>query len=112
MEADEIRALRKRLGLTMGKLAEMLGVPQATVIQWEHAERFPTKADVAKLETLAREEGATLAKHGTAEAAQSIFAPFLAEGDLWVLFRKLLFHPELRKRALDLAASYEDPADR
>lgn len=109
MEAGEIRALRKRLGLTMGKLAEMLGVPQATVIQWEHAEGFPTKAHVAKLEALARGDGGTQAKQ---EASQSVFAPFLADVDLWVLFRKLLFHPELRKRVLELAASYEDPADR
>ncbi len=109
MEADEIRALRKRLGLTMGQLGEKLGVPQATVIQWEHGERFPTKAHVAKLEALAREESV---KPARAEETASIYAPFLAEDGLWVLLRKLLFHPELRKRVLDLAASYDDPARR
>ncbi|MBI2895617.1 MAG: helix-turn-helix transcriptional regulator [Deltaproteobacteria bacterium] len=112
MEADEITALRKRLGLTMGQLGEKLGVPQATVIQWEHAERFPTKAHVAKLKALASDEGGSAAKRAQADAAASIYAPFLAEDDLWVLLRKLLFHPELRKRALDLAASFPDPAGR
>jgi transcriptional regulator with XRE-family HTH domain len=110
LEADDIRALRKRLGLSMGQLGEKLGVPQALIIQWEHGDGFPTKAHVARLEKLARGEDPLAGKRSRKATPGSFYAPILADESFAVLLRKLLFHEELRARALELAAEYDDPA--
>ena len=108
MEADEIRALRKRLKLTMAQLGDKLGVPQATVIQWELGERFPTKAHVQKMRALENQSPDAPAAKPT--PGESVWAPFLGAPEFGALLRKLLVHPELRARALELAREYSDPA--
>lgn len=110
MEAGEIRALRVRLRLTMAQLGAKLGVTQTTVTEWELGEKFPTKAHVSKLRALEAKADSPGESPPVDEAA--LWAPFLAEKEFAALLRKLLFHPELRRKALELAARYKDPADR
>jgi transcriptional regulator with XRE-family HTH domain len=110
LEAGEIRALRVRLKLTMAQLGEKLGVSQSTVTQWELGERFPTKVHVGKLRALEKEQESTVKNAPRDEDA--LWAPFLGTPEFASLLRKLLFHPALRQRALELAAAYADPAAR
>lgn len=110
LEAGEIRALRVRLKLTMAQLGEKIGVPQSTVTQWELGERFPTKAHVGKLRALEQELGTTV--KSPPSDADALWAPFLGSPEFAGLLRKLLFHPELRAKAIELAAAYPDPATR
>jgi len=110
LEAGEIRALRVRLKLTMAQLGAKIGVPQSTVTQWELGERFPTKAHVGKLRAL--EKGLESTGETPPHDDAVLWAPFLASPEFAGLIRKLLFHPELRRKALELAASYSDPATR
>jgi transcriptional regulator with XRE-family HTH domain len=110
LEAAEIRALRVRLKMTMAQLGEKVGVSQSLVTQWESGERFPTKAHVTKLLALAGEAPSSKETERVEDAA--LYAPFLATPEFASLLRKLLFHPELRAKALELAKSYADPATR
>jgi transcriptional regulator with XRE-family HTH domain len=41
MNAKQISALRKKLGLTQSELARKLGVNRAAVCQWEHGSQTP-----------------------------------------------------------------------
>ena len=109
MEAGEIRALRVRLKLTMAQLGEKVGVSQSTITAWESGEKFATKEHVDKLRALDEGSESTAKKPPLDEAA--VWAPFLASPEFAALLRKLLFHPELRRKALALAATYRDPAD-
>lgn len=49
MTADEIRALRARLGLTQVEFAHALGVTPATVSRWENGTAAPSKLALAML---------------------------------------------------------------
>lgn len=109
MEAGEIRALRVRLKLTMAQLGEKVGVSQSTITAWESGERFPTKEHADKLRALDEGAGSTVKRPPLDEAA--LWAPFLASPEFATLLRKLLFHPELRRKAQELAATYRDPAE-
>jgi len=109
LEAGEIRALRQRLKLTMAQLGAHLGVSGSTVTAWEHGDQFPTKAHVDKLRALEK-DGAIREKPAKRDEA-ALAAPFLADPAFAALLRKLLFHPELRHKALELSSSYRDPAD-
>lgn len=51
--ADWIRALRKRLGLTQGQLAERLGVTFVTVSRWENSQARPSRLSLKALTALA-----------------------------------------------------------
>ena len=44
MNAQEIRELRQRLGLTQIELAERLGTSQRVVTRWENGEHKPIRA--------------------------------------------------------------------
>lgn len=65
MTPEEIKLLRKRLGLTQADLARRLNVPQSSISEWETAEHQPTGAALAAIRALAEggigeEEGAYL----------------------------------------------------
>lgn len=57
---DEIKALRKQLGLSQEALAEKLGVSFSTVNRWERGHRAPTKLALLRLEALARGRSSVL----------------------------------------------------
>lgn len=57
MNSQEIRALRKALGLTQDKLAQKLGVTPFTVRRWEAGGARPQPYWKAKLERLAKRIG-------------------------------------------------------
>lgn len=54
MDADEIKALRDKLGLTQAKLAERLGVSPAQVCKYESGQRTPGGAVKILLGRLAK----------------------------------------------------------
>ena len=56
-DADKVRALRKRLGLTQKELAGELGTRQATISEWEHGLYQPRGASVRMLGLLAERTG-------------------------------------------------------
>jgi transcriptional regulator with XRE-family HTH domain len=104
---DEIKALRKELACTAKELAAALGLDQATVLAWEKAERFPTKAYVDQMAALrAKGPGAVPRKaKGAADPMQS-----LADPQVWELFRKIAANKTLRDQVAKLAEKYPDPA--
>lgn len=53
MTDDDIRALRRDLGLTQAKLAELLGVTPAVVSRWENGHAKPTNSNRKQLLLLA-----------------------------------------------------------
>lgn len=57
---EEIKALRKQLGLSQEALAEKLGVSFSTVNRWERGHRAPTKLALLRLEALARGRSSVL----------------------------------------------------
>jgi transcriptional regulator with XRE-family HTH domain len=106
---DEIKALRKELSCTAKELAAALGVEQATVLAWEKAELFPTKAFVDRMNLLrAKGPGAVPRKSRGSDGGN----PFksLADPQLWELFRKMAAHKKLRDEVAKLAEGYPDPA--
>ena len=52
MPGNEIRKLRKRLGLTQQQLADKLGVDRTTVSRWERGEVEPSPMAERQLEEL------------------------------------------------------------
>lgn len=54
MTAEEIRALRKALGLTQRQLADKVGVHESAVSQWERGARKPGKWSLHQLSRLAK----------------------------------------------------------
>jgi transcriptional regulator with XRE-family HTH domain len=105
---EDIKALRKDLACTAKELAAALGIEQATVLSWEKAELFPTKAFVDRMNELrAKGPGSIPRKARGAEPA-----PMKALGDpqVWELFRKILAHKKLRDEVAKLAERYADPA--
>lgn len=56
-DAQRVRALRKRLGLTQSQLAEELGTRQATVSEWENGLYQPRGASARLLTLLAERAG-------------------------------------------------------
>jgi transcriptional regulator with XRE-family HTH domain len=109
MTSDEIKALRAELKCTAKELAGALGLEQATVMQWESGELFPTRKNVEQMEALrARGPGAIPRK---AKGAQPSPMKVLADPGLWEIVRKLVAHKKLRDEVGKLAASYPDPAE-
>lgn len=53
---EQLKALRKRRGLSQAKLAEIIGVEQPTVQRWESGNRMP---DLESLDALAKALGVT-----------------------------------------------------
>lgn len=105
---DEIKALRKDLACTAKELAAALGIEQATVLAWEKAELFPTKAYVDRMNELrAKGPGAVPRK---AKGAEPPLGKSLADPQVWELLRKLAAHKRLRDEVAKLAEKYPDPA--
>jgi transcriptional regulator with XRE-family HTH domain len=104
---DEVKALRKELGCTARELAASIGVDQATVLSWEKAQLFPTKAYVDRMEEL-RQKGpgavVRIAK-GAVDPMKS-----LADPQVWQLLRKIAVHKKLREEVAKLAERYPDPS--
>lgn len=107
MTPDDIRALRKELGCSTRELATRLGVEQSTIIAWEKADLFPTKAMVAKMTSM-KEQGRRDAPSEKGDNALKA----LADPGLWELLRKLVAHPALRAEVAKIAARFPDPAAR
>ncbi len=107
MTPEEIKALRKELACTAKELAAALGLEQATVLAWEKAELFPTKAYVDRMNALlAKGPGAVPRKaKGAADPMKS-----LADPQVWELFRKIAGNKTLREEVAKLAEKYPDPA--
>jgi len=107
---EDICALRKSLRCTMQELADALGVEPRVVMAWEDAEMFPTRGHVERMQGLLAEGPGAVPRKGRRRAADAATPmQLLADPELWRLVRKLLQHPELRKRALEIAAAYDDP---
>jgi transcriptional regulator with XRE-family HTH domain len=104
---DDIKALRKELACTAKELAAALGLEQATVLAWEKAELFPTKAYVNRMTELRlKGPGAIPRKaRGAADPMKS-----LADPQVWELFRKIAANKVLRDQVAKLAEKYPDPA--
>lgn len=60
VEADaiDVKAARKKLGLSQPKFAAMLGVPVSTARKWEQGQRRPTGAARTLLKVIEREPDA------------------------------------------------------
>ena len=52
MEPKEIKALRKRLGLTQTQMADKIGVTKTSVLNWENGIAKPSKLARRELERL------------------------------------------------------------
>lgn len=104
---EEIKALRKELSCTAKELAGALGTDQTTVLAWESAGKFPTRAYVEKMAELrVKGPGAVPRKaKGASDPMKS-----LADPQLWELVRKLATHKKLRDEVAKLADKYPDPA--
>jgi transcriptional regulator with XRE-family HTH domain len=107
MTPDDIKELRKALACTAKELAAALGVDQATVLAWEKAELFPTKAYVDQMAAL-RAKGPGGVPRKAKAGADPVKA--LADPQLWELVRKLAAHKKLRDEVVKLAEKYPDPA--
>lgn len=53
MEAEEIRAIRKRLGMSQDTFAQLMGVSVATVSNWENGHNPISRTRIPLLERLA-----------------------------------------------------------
>lgn len=56
-DAESIRDLRQRLGVTQGQLARRLGIRQQTVSEWETGLYVPRGASVTLLRMVSEEAG-------------------------------------------------------
>lgn len=112
MLADDVKALRSELKLTVRALAEHLGVEIKELLSWEAGERFPTKRHVSLMEALRnRKDVSPNSLPARAGASDKSAAPLaaLADPELWRVVRKLVAHPDLLAETAALAARYEDP---
>jgi len=106
MTPEEIKALRKELACSAKELAAALGVEQATVLAWEKAELFPTKAYVDRMSELRTKGPSSIPKK--AKGGDPIKA--LSDPQVWELLRKIAAHKKLRDEVAKLAEKYPDPA--
>jgi transcriptional regulator with XRE-family HTH domain len=104
---DDIKALRKELACTAKELAAALGVDQATVLAWEKAERFPTKAYVEMMSDLSAKGGGSIPRKAKAGADP---IKSLADPLVWELLRKIAANKKLRDEVAKIADKYPDPA--
>jgi transcriptional regulator with XRE-family HTH domain len=104
---DDIKALRKELACTAKELAAALGLEQATVLAWEKAELFPTKAYVDRMAEL-RAKGPSAVPRKAKGAADPMKS--LTDPQVWELLRKIAANKALRDQVAKLAEKYPDPA--
>lgn len=105
MSPEEIRTLRKELGVTQRQLADALKIDVDLVRDWEKEESFPTKAHCEAMEKLRANPPPKVPKNSA--------SPMQVLGDpkFFALVRKLLSHPKLRAEVEKLSAEYSDPLD-
>jgi transcriptional regulator with XRE-family HTH domain len=106
---DDLKALRKELSCTAKELAGALGTDQATVLAWEKAELFPTKAFIDRMQELRAKGPSSIPRKnrgGGADVSKS-----LADPVVWELLRKIAVHKKLREEVAKLAQKYADPAN-
>ncbi len=108
MTPEEIKALRKDLSCTAKELAGAIGVDQSTVLAWENAERFPTKADIARMAEARAKGPAAIPRKARGTAMDPMKS--LADPKVWELVRKIAAHKNLRDEVVKLAEAYADPA--
>ena len=104
MIADDIKALRKELGITQRALAEALKVEVGEVRAWEAAEGFATKAHCEAMARLHTNPPPKPTKNPSP-------MQLLADPKFMMLVRKLLAHSKLRAETEKLAAEHPDPLD-
>jgi transcriptional regulator with XRE-family HTH domain len=104
---DEIKELRKALACTAKELAAALEVDQQTVLAWEKAELFPTKAFVDRMNEL-RAKGPGAIPRKAKAGGDPVKA--LSDPLVWELLRKIAAHKKLRDDVAKLAEKYPDPA--
>lgn len=107
MTGDDVKALRKELGCTAKELAAALGVDQATVLAWEKADLFPTKAYVDQMGALRAKGPGSIPKKAKAGGDP---IKGLADPQVWEILRKIAAHKKLRDEVAKLAEKYPDPA--
>jgi transcriptional regulator with XRE-family HTH domain len=105
---EDIKSLRKELACTARELGSALGVEQSTVLAWERAELFPTKAYVDKMLELKAKGPAAFPRKPKGAAADPLKS--LADPVVWTLLRKIAAHKKLREEVSKLAEHYPDPA--
>lgn len=108
MTPEEIKEVRKELSCTAKELAAALGVDQATVLAWEKADLFPTKAFVDRITALRAKGPAAIPRKSRGSGADPLKA--LADPKVWELLRKIAAHKKLRDEVSKLADLYPDPA--
>ena len=106
MTPDDIKALRKELACTAKELAGALAVDQATVMAWERADRFPTKAHVEQMEALRAKGPSAIPRRAKAGGDPM---KTLADPLFWELVRKMAAHQKLRDDVAKIAEAYPDP---
>jgi len=105
---DEIKDLRKELSCTAKELAATLGVDQATVLAWEKADLFPTKAFVDRMAELRAKGPGSIPRKARGMGSDPVKS--LADPKVWELLRKIAAHKKLREEVAKLAERYPDPA--
>ncbi len=73
MDSEEVKSLRKSLGLTQQKLAELLGVSFVTLNRWENGQVSPSKLALNKLHGL-RNKGIAVAEESVQPSAAKSLA--------------------------------------
>jgi transcriptional regulator with XRE-family HTH domain len=76
MKAQEIRANRKKLGLSQAELGEQIGVSQVTVSNWERGQTAPGSEHAAALTKLFRADGDT----AVPESPEAGYGDWVREG--------------------------------
>jgi transcriptional regulator with XRE-family HTH domain len=104
MEAEDIRALRKRLKLSMKDLADHLDVEVSVVSAWESGTLYATKKHVDLMKALSDHPPEPKTKLG-------LYEGFLSDPRLLVALRKLLANDEMQEELMKLADRYPDPAE-
>lgn len=112
MSPDEVRALRRELGVTARELARALEEEQETVLSWERGDTFPTKRLVTRMEALRAAGPSGMDAFRTKRRTAAALSPWavLADPAFHRLVRKLMAHAELRKQVEALAEALPDPA--
>jgi transcriptional regulator with XRE-family HTH domain len=106
---EDIKALRKELSCTAKELAGALGIDQPTVLAWEKAELFPTKAFIDRMGELRAKGPAAIPRKSRGIGADPMKS--LADPVVWELLRKIAAHKKLRDEVAKLAQKYPDPAN-
>jgi transcriptional regulator with XRE-family HTH domain len=109
---EELRKIRDELKCTARELAATLGIDSGEVVAWEQGERFPTKKDVEDIAKLRLMGTGAISRKPKRRGNSPLKGPArLADPAFWQLFRKLVEHPELFDKAIQIAEQYSDPAD-